>query len=37
MMGCPSEALMRSAMTRATTSVKLPAANPTIMVMGRVG
>jgi hypothetical protein len=37
MMGCPSEALKRSAITRATKSVPLPAPNATIRVTGRVG
>src|SRR5262245_17383609 len=37
MMGCLSEAFMRSARSRPTTSVGPPAANGTIMVMGRDG
>src|SRR6266446_1611747 len=37
MTGCPSIPLIRSASNRATTSVGPPAANGTIMVIGRVG
>jgi hypothetical protein len=36
-MGCPSEPFIRSARTRATVSVGLPAVYGTKTVMGRVG
>ena len=35
--GCPSDCPIRSPMTRAITSVGPPAANGTIMVIGRDG